>query len=292
MQEPEPWDEIGVESPAEGGFDFAEEDDVILEYEDNNETPDFEEEFLCELDDGSTLPIQGTPEQLVELRTLLNTGQIVSAESSVATDQISTGADGDDFAPIIDPDNINEFVTLPPGDIQVINNENNRRRLNKNKYEGKKKVLIVRVTDKDGRSVDGDAKFVSDKFFGNGVDQVTMASGFAACSFGKFTMTSDYEGTVNTDLLSAPGVLDIKIDVSLPVTSQETLRSKIAQAAKAKLGVKLPNTFDHVVYVVQKCYKVGTSCGFAAYAYVNGFMSVFVGNNYKYAAVQMHEIGQ
>ena len=64
------------------------------------------------------------------------------------------------------------------------------------------------------------------------------------------------------------------------------------QAVEQKLGLSLPGPFDHVVLVVEECYRVGTDCAFAAYAYVNHWLSLFKGDNFKYPAVQMHELGE
>ena len=98
---------------------------------------------------------------------------------------------------------------------------------------------------------------------------MTMKSGFDACSFGKFTITNDYQGRVDTTHLSADGVLDININIRLPESSQATLLEASLRAVQEKLGVGLPGPFDHVVLVVENCYRVGTDCAFAAYAYVN-----------------------
>jgi hypothetical protein len=42
------------------------------------------------------------------------------------------------------------------------------------------------------------------------------------------------------------------------------------------------------MYNLQGCY---VDCGWAAYAYINSWNSVYQGNYYKYAAIQVHELG-
>ena len=54
------------------------------------------------------------------------------------------------------------------------------------------------------------------------------------------------------------------------------------------LGVTLPGPYKHVMYVLQKCY---LECGWAAYAYVGGWNSVYVGAYYKQVGVTVHELG-
>ena len=114
-----------------------------------------DEEFVCELQNGNTVPLQGTLEQLDEMRGLLNAGTLVSAESTVLVDSIGTTdeGEGDGIAGISSSESSGStFATLPSGSIQLINNNRNlqqqSRRRQLNRYEGTKKALIIRVTDK------------------------------------------------------------------------------------------------------------------------------------------------
>ena len=112
-----------------------------------------DEEFVCELYNGHTLPINATEEQLVELRSLLNKGRLVSAVSSVEV-EIETIADGSSEGVVgggtidgIEEDDMallsEVTVALPEGSIRLINDDevdfgdDNRRRRRLNMYEGK-----------------------------------------------------------------------------------------------------------------------------------------------------------
>ena len=266
-------------------------DGMEISFDDNYEAIT-DEEFVCELSNGLTLPLGGTDDQMTELRTLLNNGTLISARSSVGVDSADT------FEAITeDGSTISmQAVTLQPGPINLIgrgrgdDKEERSRRLAY--YEGSKKTLVVRVTDIDGRSVAEDAAYISDKFFGTSGDTMTMKSGFDACSFGRFAVSENYEGQVDATRLSAPGVVDVSINVQLTRSTQATIVQASLQAVEQKLGLSLPSPFDHVVLVVEECYRVGTDCAFAAYAYVNHWLSLFKGDNFKYPAVQMHEIGE
>ena len=57
------------------------------------------------------------------------------------------------------------------------------------------------------------------------------------------------------------------------------------------LDILLPGPFDHVALVLEDCYQIGTDCGWAAYAFAKHWLSVYVGENYKYPAIVMHEMG-
>ena len=117
-----------------------------------------------------------------------------------------------------------------------------------------------------------------------------MKSGFHDCTFGKLNFSYDYNCPACED--NAPGVLEIKINEDLSKITQSQMRSAVLSKAKSVLGYSLPGPFDHVLAVVEDCYPSSEdSCSFAAYAFVNGWFSVYVEDNYKYPAVSMHELG-
>ena len=260
-----------------------------------------EEEFVCELYSGHTVPLDATSEQIIELRSFLNNGKLVSAVSSVEVESIAGGKmSEDDMIAILQNDEEEEHtsfdrkVVLPEGSIRIINDSgsrrlenNNRRRLNM--YEGDKKVPVVRVIDKIGKSPPGDAAYTSNKFFGTFGDQMTMKSQFKACSFDKFRVTTNYGNDIDTSLMAADGVLEININIKLEDSTQAQVRSASISKIQSVLGVNnLSQQFDHVVLLVEDCYEVGDdTCGFAAYAYINHWLSLFIQRNWVYTAVQM-----
>ena len=223
--------------------------DAIAEVYDDSETgPD--EEFLCELDYGVTLPIQGTKEQLDQMREMLHDGRLVSYESTlevlqeVMVAEMMNETTGEEevqeqpaFASLLQGGS----VSLPPGDVNVINSsDNGRRRLNyKTQYEGQIKVLAVKVTDKNGLAVDQNARTISDKIFGTYGDSITPKSGMNDCSFGKFVMTNRYDN-VDESKLSAPGVVEVTIDLDLVKATQSEIRAYTSAAVEKKLGFSLP----------------------------------------------------
>lgn len=62
------------------------------------------------------------------------------------------------------------------------------------------------------------------------------------------------------------------------------------RAAEVKIGMSLPGPFHHVMYSLEGCYSA-TDCGWAAYGGVNSWFTYYQGNNYKFPAVGLHEIG-
>eukprot|EP00985_Skeletonema_marinoi_P022237 scaffold14105_cov137-Skeletonema_marinoi.AAC.4 len=224
---------IAIDSISEAMSDDGEEND---------------EDFLCELVHGVTLPIQGTKEQISQMRALLHDGTLVSNESTLEVLQEVEMIDG----MAVDDDDSGEqqpafsslmqgSVSLPPGDVNVINSSDGRK-LNagyKVQFEGKSPVLVVKITDRDGLAVEGNADYISDKVFGTSGDDINPAKGFKDCSFGKFELTNEYSVDID-DKLSAPGVLEVDINISFESSSQSAIRSSTQQAVETKLGFDLP----------------------------------------------------
>jgi len=81
---------------------------------------------------------------------------------------------------------------------------------------------------------------------------VNMASQFRACSFNKLNMIPHGGDNYN----NAPGVITITGVVSLESNSRNAIRNDCISKANAKTGVNLASTneWDHVIFVLQKCY--------------------------------------
>jgi len=132
-----------------------------------------------------------------------------------------------------------ESVSLPPGIIQVQTEGTARKRRQLaqrqrelSSYVGTKPVLVVRVTDVNGLSPTGDAHTMSDKFFGTYGDPETMVTQFDSCSYGAFKIV-----TKQYPQMSAPGVLDVSIPVSLTNSGKDVIRKAIHNAVEPSLDL-------------------------------------------------------
>jgi len=235
--------------------------------------------FACEVD-SNIYPIKfASSAQKDDLKKKFNNGSLISSESFLSN-YILTSFDGDNM------------ITLP-SDTQTVPIG---RRTNNNRgpslVEGDKPILAVRVIDIDGLAHADDAKTIGIKIFGNDPDatdddpkdKVNLKSQMSACSFGKLNIINEYE--VNIDKhLAAPGVIEVNIPISLKNSDRYKIHNAVTAAVKVKLGFAVPGPFQHVMYVSQRCY---LGCGWAAYAYVNGWLSVYQGMYYKMAGVQLH----
>ena len=273
------------------GIQYHEVDDAIIPYEASSQVVT-DESFLCELSSGAFAAIEGTHEQYTEMRKMLNNGTLISAESKIKVEVARVPAivtaEGIPSSSSVD----DVVVTLPSGGIIIIDDTGDastRRRLGR--FNGDKRILLVRVTDIDGRAVPEDAYTISDKFFGTYGDTMTVKSGFAGCSFGSMEITNDYGTTAYDSLLSAPGVLDVTIGLALTSSSQTSIVEATIKAAMSKLNVGFPGPFAHVIIIIEDCYTNDDACNFAAYGYINHWVLVTLGDNWKYPAVIMHELG-
>ena len=83
-------------------------------------------------------------------------------------------------------------------------------------------------------------------------------------------------------------MLKVNINVDLTNNTRAAIRNAVTQAAQAKLSVSLPEPFQQVMYNLEKCY---VDCGWAAYAYINSWNSIYQGNYYYQTGVQVRKLG-
>ncbi len=239
---------------------------------DNMESND----FMCELG-GHAIPLQGTSDQMRELTSLMESGQLVSAESYV---EVSS----------IDADESKKVMRLPPGKV-IVKEKARKKRGGGDRIlasnEVAKPVLVVRVTDSGGRVHTDTPDIISDNVFGTYGDAFTMKSQLEACSYGRFVVSNSYSIDISRHL-SAPGVIDVDLPISLTEHDKFAVADAAQTAAEEKLGISLPERFKHVLFVLEKCY---IDCGWSAWAYVNSWLSVYSGDAYAMPSVGLHEIG-
>jgi hypothetical protein len=150
---------------------------------------------------------------------------------------------------------------------------------------GIKTILVVKVKDSDGRARSESLAQISDDVFGSFGNSMTLKSQMSACSFDQLDiipgLLPDGSDTRSED---SPGVIDITISESL-LNDRSIVRNAVTTAVEDLLNITLPEPYQHVMYVVEGCYE---DCGWAAYAYLNSWLSVYQGDYYKCVGVQMH----
>jgi hypothetical protein len=232
--------------------------------------------FECVLDPldagGNThisVPIRVSDEQKQILQTKFETGELISESSTLMLDQDMQISLEGVFIPITKS-------TFDIGERQ----SNNSRRLAIS-TEGDKPFLVIKVTDSEGRKLNESTDQISDDIFGTYGDQVNLKSQMNACSFGKLNIAAG----IGNEHEASPGVIEITIDKSLVGNSSWAIKQAVTQEAQLLLGHSLPGPYAHVMYLLEGCY---SDCGWAAYAHVNSWLSVYQGHFYKMVGVQMH----
>ena len=148
-------------------------------------------------------------------------------------------------------------------------------------HTGPTPILVVKVTDKNGLAPDELTAEISDDVFGTTADTVNLKSQLHACSMGRLVVIpgDNNSGQINQSVYNAPGVMAVKLSISIETKTNAEIRNAITAEVEKELGIDLPGPYKHVMYVLKKCYN---DCGWAAYAFVNGWNSVYVGDYCKY----------
>jgi len=201
------------------------------------DTSEDEKGFSCQIGDGGIeLPIQANEQQTQTLISLFDSGSIRSGRTMLILDQRAL-SDGS--------------TLLLPEDLEItIRQQKDDKFVNKSQ-SGIKPVLVVKVTDSEGRAVSDTADEVSDNVFGTDGDPVNLKTQISACSFGKVTMepaetVGIYNGIDIASKLSASGTIEVTIPFALPSLSKSRTLSKSQKAAEIHLGFSLPGPFEHV----------------------------------------------
>ena len=157
---------------------------------------------------------------------------------------------------------------------------------------GQKKALVVRVSDKSSRKPTDEPAQMSDKVFGTDGDPINLKSQLSNCSAEKLTITNDQDGSGYSPSfeMKAPGVIEVSIDVDLQTAANDSVvENAITTAVQTFTSMTLPGAFDYVLYVIEGCYH--NDCGWAGYAYIGSWLSVYVNNYYGMPDVTVHELG-
>ena len=248
-----------------------------------------EESFQCMLDSSDTngqanqiLPIRASIAQLSKMKDMLNKGELRPGKSTLNHGGAAFGKDG---------------IFVPPGlDIaSAVRNNGNGNGNDKNKSRslqgdlfGNKPILVVKVIDVNGKQRTESVEQIGDDIFGTVNDPVNLKSQMKACSFDQLNIVpGTYDPTkIPAGEPSATGVIQVDISIALDGGDDRyAIHNAVTAAVQTKLGFSLPGPYEQVMYVLEKCY---TGCGWAAYAYINSWMSVYQASYYKQVGVQMH----
>ena len=253
----------------------------MSELEVNDNGSEHEDMFQCILEfsdangkSNMAVPIKLDDVQKQSLKNMVKTGNLIS---DVSTLKFSNGI------------KINENgVFIPPG-LEIELGERHHLRNLATAVKGDKTILVVKVTDAVGKARPETIRTISDDVFGTFGDPVNLKSQMLGCSFGKFNILPATDWSVPNKGHIFNGVMEVTIPVTLQGNSDLTIQNAVTRKVQEVLGLTLPGPFHLVMYILEGCY--GNDCAWAAYAYINHWLSVYQRDYYKQVAVQMHEIG-
>jgi hypothetical protein len=245
--------------------------------------------FECEMDGadtGLTVPIKATKEQKKEFKKMLDNGKLIPGKSTLSHGR---GVPFNDSGLFIPP-GLEISKSVGKGKKNGLNKRNGRR-LATNSMIGQKPILAVRVVDVNGKTHPHDVTTMSNNIFGNGVDNNTLKSVLEDCSMGKLEIVpGEIDGGNGND---ATGMIEVTIPIDMTVASSNAeIHNAAKQQVANRLGINvndMPGPFQQIMFNIEACYT--GDCGWAAYAYINSWMSVYQGNYYYMPGVQVHELG-
>ena len=123
--------------------------------------------------------------------------------------------------------------------------------------------------------------------FGTGDDLNNLKSVLEACSWNQTIVKLPPTGKEPEGVV---GVIEVSIDIPLDGSSSAAIRNAVTDKVQELVGFTLPGIYDYVLYSLQGCY--GTECGWAAYAYINSWNSVYQSGYYKQPGVLVHEVSR
>eukprot|EP00581_Thalassiosira_minuscula_P016484 CAMPEP_0183718422 /NCGR_PEP_ID=MMETSP0737-20130205/11683_1 /TAXON_ID=385413 /ORGANISM="Thalassiosira miniscula, Strain CCMP1093" /LENGTH=937 /DNA_ID=CAMNT_0025947977 /DNA_START=95 /DNA_END=2908 /DNA_ORIENTATION=+ len=257
----------------------------------------------CQGSDGMFQPVKGSPSQMAKIKKMFADGELNPGKSRMdlsknvgfgRNKEIVLGAGFDPKA----------SIRKGPPEGKGVNNgsrshpifdrglQTNPTDYGNGGVEGDKPILVVKVTDASNRARPESATVISDDIFGTNGDPVNLKSQLEGCSMGKLNIIPGDNGSelVDQSVYAAPGTIEVTLDIDLTDSSYSNNDVMNAVTAKVenKLDLTLPGPYDQVIYVLEQCYY---SCGWAAYAYYNSWISVYISDYYKHVGVLVHELG-
>jgi hypothetical protein len=167
----------------------------------------------------------------------------------------------------------------------------------KDRFEGRKSVLAVRVIAAENKTTFMDESSIADSIFGNmGNDTVNLVSQYNDCSYGKLkfvTAPSRSGSSPNSGSVKiVNGVTTVHVPSVSVADGTAVMRNAISKELNAIFSTANPNELaDYVIYCLPPgTFATGTYSS-VGYAYYNNWLSVFNNNWCSSVSLQMHEIG-
>jgi len=236
--------------------------------------------FICEID-GLSYSLNLDESQNASFKEKMSSGELVSG-SSILKNVIIDSSDSDSV--ILSPE-VNSIEFENPeaaGEPMVEKGEKWTKH-----FYGTHYVLVIRVIAADNANTDN-AEQISDNIFGTDGDQINLISQTTACSYGQLDLVAgaNPNNPISEEHYAAPGVIEVEIDIAVTGKrkDQSAVQNAVIEAAETLTGQNMKRACDHLMIILEG------KKGKLAYGIVNGYLSVYYGDAYSFAAVQIHEV--
>jgi len=241
-------------------------------------TPDIEPRLSCIMDNGRAVAVKNMSKDLLKGELLRSGKTQVSFSASDMKPQTSMLKMGGEYLP--------DIIDMSAGSGTIIlddtSNNNNKARSvpQDNTREGDYHLAVIRVTGND--STPGNtAQQISENIFGTSGDTtLNMVAGYRNCSGNKV----NFVAAIGTRLEG--GVMDLTISQNINDRLAEDVESYVTDELLESSFDS--SAYDNIMYILPAAVNFE---GAAAYAYLNGHLSVFSNQWASKQYVLMHEIG-
>lgn len=179
-------------------------------------------------------------------------------------------------------------LDAPPGLLNISDEQtltNDRRLRNLKKTAGRKTVLVIRVRATNSVTSVSESQLADDVFGDNG-DVNNLRSQYLACSYGQLEFLKAQNRNGRTTAIR-DGVVTIRTGISAGSGDMKMVNT-INDKLTAEFGTSPENLADFIMY----CLPPGTMHPYdIAYAWMNGYQSVYNDEVCTHVSAQMHEVG-
>jgi len=241
-------------------------------------TPDIEPSLCCVMNNGKALAVKNMSKNFFKGNPFRSGKTLLSFSASMIKTQTSMLKTGDEY--------LHDVIDMSAGSAMIIsddtsNNIRARSFSQDSAREGDYHLAVIRVTGKDGYTPGDNALQISENIFGTSGDTtLNMVVGYKNCSGNKVNFIKATGNEFEN------GVMDLTISQNVSGRLAQDVENDVTDKL-LKMGFD-SSTYDNIMYILPD--EVNFE-GAAAYAYLNGHLSIFSNHWASKQYVLMHEIG-
>jgi len=232
---------------------------------------EIEPTFRCVSDDGKTRTVTNIPKDFFQIEAY-QSGEtrisvLASGISKRTSDRISDAVSG------------HEVIDMIAGSGKIVSNNSKSDIVLSSNLEGAYSLAVIRVSDTYNHSPAAAAE-ISDHIFGTSGDPLNVVTGYQECSGGKVNISPA------TGSRFSGGIMELELTQNIAGLFSEDVEEDVTDELELILGVDL-SSYTNIMYILPD----EVNFNGAAYAYLDGRISVVSNQYVSYQYVLIHEIG-